>query len=245
MVSGKFREDSFEKMADVVVVTVSLGVLRAGNLKFEPPLSPAKTKVIQNRGYGLINKVRLYTFVIYNSPKFPQVFLEFSEAFWQPSGCWISLSTDDRRSSVTFCNLNFYGYLQPVLCAFYNQDNARMIEREETDVTVRRALDILSLHWGDRAKTTFLRATPTAWESDVFARGEISMKSPVTYVTCTGSYSFTATHDVAEDIAELAKPPEYGLFFAGEATEAHHFSTAHGALMSGERVARMVRDYMK
>jgi monoamine oxidase len=37
--------------------------------------------------------------------------------------------------------------------------------------------------------------------------------------------------------AILAEPVDGRIFFAGEATSPHDFSTAHGAWMSGERAA--------
>ena len=47
------------------------------------------------------------------------------------------------------------------------------------------------------------------------------------------------------DRAVLAAPIDGRLFFAGEATSPHFFSTAHGARDSGERAAREVLADMK
>ncbi|MGH7061067.1 MAG: FAD-dependent oxidoreductase, partial [Stellaceae bacterium] len=47
-----------------------------------------------------------------------------------------------------------------------------------------------------------------------------------------GSYSY-ALPGHAGDRARLAAPVEDRLFFAGEATSPHFFSTAHGAWISG------------
>lgn len=43
--------------ADAVVVTVPLGVLKRGALKFQPPLPEDKQKAIKQLGYGVLNKV--------------------------------------------------------------------------------------------------------------------------------------------------------------------------------------------
>lgn len=56
---GEFR-------ADHVVVTVPLGVLRAGGITFEPPLPDAVAGPITRLGMGLFNKI----------------YLQFSERFW-------------------------------------------------------------------------------------------------------------------------------------------------------------------
>ncbi|PRP89413.1 monoamine oxidase [Planoprotostelium fungivorum] len=213
LVSGSSMNSPFRYEVDAAVVTASLGALRSAAIKFTPQLPTEKTRVIKKRGFGLINKV----------------FLEFTEAFWEPCGCWISYSCDNRRESATFCNLNFYGHKKNILCAFYLGQAAKEIEIESEDETTRRALDVLSMHWGEKVEKTFLRAVRTAWYSDPQA---------------LGAYSFTATDDVANDIEELARPLEWGVFFAGEATETHHFSTAHGALMSGEREATNVYQFL-
>ena len=62
------------------------------------------------------------------------------------------------------------------------------------------------------------------WQSDPFARGAYS------YVMVGGS----------EAPAELAKPLERTLFFAGEATDTGEAATVTGALHSGLRAAREV-----
>ena len=43
--------------ADVVVMTVPLGVLKTGAIAFEPPLPAAKQAAIEGLGFGLLNKV--------------------------------------------------------------------------------------------------------------------------------------------------------------------------------------------
>lgn len=46
--------------ADKVVVTLPLGVLKAEQVKFEPPLPDWKTGAIERLGYGLLNKVGIF-----------------------------------------------------------------------------------------------------------------------------------------------------------------------------------------
>lgn len=61
-----------------------------------------------------------------------------------------------------------------------------------------------------------------------------------------GSYSYIAAGSDLEDVAVLGAPlPSEGcpvLLFAGEATNASHFGTAHGALISGRREADRLRE---
>ncbi len=42
---------------DAVVVTVPLGCLKAGDVRFQPPLPEEKQAAIRGLGYGLLNKV--------------------------------------------------------------------------------------------------------------------------------------------------------------------------------------------
>ena len=51
-----------------------------------------------------------------------------------------------------------------------------------------------------------------------------------------GAYSYALPGRAAARDA-LARPFEQRLFFAGEATHRHDFSTAHGAYQSGRRAA--------
>ena len=51
---------------DAVVVTLPLGVLKAGSVRFDPPLPESKARAIADLGAGVVNKV----------------VMEFEEAFW-------------------------------------------------------------------------------------------------------------------------------------------------------------------
>lgn len=44
---------------DAVLVTVPLGVLKAGTIVFDPPLPPWKASAISKLGFGNLNKVPL------------------------------------------------------------------------------------------------------------------------------------------------------------------------------------------
>ena len=51
--------------ADAVVVTVPLGVLKAGAITFQPPLPEWKQQAINDLGFGLLNKVCCFYLFIY------------------------------------------------------------------------------------------------------------------------------------------------------------------------------------
>ena len=46
-----------ELLADMVLVTLPLGVLKAGTVAFEPPLPAWKRGAVHRLGFGLLNKV--------------------------------------------------------------------------------------------------------------------------------------------------------------------------------------------
>jgi polyamine oxidase len=54
--------------ADRVIVTVPLGVLKAGTIAFDPPLPEAKRNAIERLGFGLLNKV----VVAFDKPFWPK-----------------------------------------------------------------------------------------------------------------------------------------------------------------------------
>ena len=60
-----------------------------------------------------------------------------------------------------------------------------------------------------------------------------------------GSYTYQKPGTDGRDIKNLAEPVTYGdthLLFAGEATDKHHFSTVHGAYMSGIREVENIKN---
>jgi len=79
--------------ASLVVVTVPLGVLKAGAVAFEPPLPPWKSAAVERLGFGDLNKV----------------ILQFESAFWDESldyfGCPRPGGADGRGRCFCFWNL--------------------------------------------------------------------------------------------------------------------------------------------
>ena len=65
--------------ADAVIISVPLGVLKSGNITFQPSLPEWKQQAINNLGFGLLNKVGvqyLYVLLMYlNTSYFVSVFL--------------------------------------------------------------------------------------------------------------------------------------------------------------------------
>jgi monoamine oxidase len=114
----------------------------------------------------------------------------------------------------------------PVLLGFNAADQAAEIERLSDRDTAAAAHEALRAMFGSKFPAP-LAAQATRWGQDRFS---------------LGSYSYNAVGANAATRAALSGPDWDGvLWFAGEAAEPQHFGTAHGAVMSGRRIAKAMR----
>lgn len=196
------NSDSFN--ADQVIVTLPLGVLKANQVQFNPPLPEDKTKAIQTLGMGVLNKC----------------YLRFDKAFWPNDIDWLEYIAEERGLWTEWFSFTHATNL-PVLLAFIAADKARELEKWTDEAIVDSAMQTLRKLYGKDIPAP-LGYQITRWASDPFA---------------LGSYSFNAVGATPAMRKQLAQPLKDKLFFAGEATEHQHFSTAHGAYISGLRAA--------
>lgn len=217
-------EDGKSIEADYVVNTIPLGVLKHGNVEFQPPLPSWKTQAIERLGFGVLNKV----------------ILVYKEAFWDKDrDIFGMLQTPNNRSSLNqkdyasrrgrffqwFSVTNTTG--MPCLLALMAGDAAYDTEITPNDELIAEATEVLRTRYGARV-TQPLEAIVTRWESDRFARG---------------SYSNAGVHMQPEDYQLMARTIG-NLYFAGEHTIVTHPATVHGAYLSGLRAASDVLDAM-
>jgi monoamine oxidase len=116
----------------------------------------------------------------------------------------------------------------PILTAWSAGPHCSTLASQDQATIVSHALDTLSrLMHMDRAELDRLLEAHYLhdWQADPFARG---------------AYSWARVGGVGA-AAELARPLDFTLFFAGEATDSNgHNGTVHGALESGYRAAQEV-----
>jgi monoamine oxidase len=116
---------------------------------------------------------------------------------------------------------HFKPFGRPMIEGYFGGRFARELEKEGlpgfADFAINEVADELGSAW----KTRLRPLCASFWASDPLS---------------LGSYSHALPGEWARR-AELAQPVEGRIFFAGEATSLHHFSTAHGAWESGERAA--------
>jgi monoamine oxidase len=195
--------------ADAIIVTVSVGVLKAEIIDFIPDLPSAKLDAISTIGMGNGMKISLrFTSQIWED-RMMEVLLD------GPTGeCW---PPKVYQPSVK----------DHVLTCFSMGRNAEVMEALPDDTArLNRALVDLDAAFGGSASTAFHEGFVMNWTASAYVLGSYSYPAPGTRPT-----SGSTMRQV------LAQPIGATLYFAGEATHNTMASTVPGALQSGERAA--------
>ena len=216
--------DGEQFVADAVVVTLPLGVLKANSVVFTPPFPEYKSKSVQNLGFGVLNKVIMC----------------FDRVFWDKEsdlvGCLQCPDAqdlyDDKHVRLKrgrfYLIWNCFGTTgKPILTALMAGDAAENVASEDERDVEREAVVLLRKIY---AKNGIVVPSPiktiiTKWQNDEFSKG---------------SYSYIARRANGDDYDNLARSIDNKLFFAGEATIRSHPATIPGAYLSGIRAGRQV-----
>ena len=143
--------------ADGCVVTVPLGVLKAGAIRFDPPLPERHRRAISRVGFGLLEKS----------------FLSYGESWWPRSAEVLgTVGAPLSRTVATFPLSRLTG--SPLAVGFTGGSWAEQLERSGT--TTDEVVRSLRAGFGERATPT--DSLSTAWHADRFARGSYSCLSP-------------------------------------------------------------------
>ncbi|KAI8632574.1 flavin-containing amine oxidoreductase-domain containing protein [Xylariaceae sp. FL1651] len=217
-------EDGSIVEADYVVSTIPLGVLKYGNVEFDPPLPTEKMGAIGRLGFGILNKI----------------ILVYDHAFWDTTtdifGCLRApLSRHSlKQSEYASQRGRFFQWFNvsstsgiPVLLALMAGDAGFDTEHSKNDELVAEATGVLRSVFGATVPQP-VHSIVTRWGSDRFARGSYSSAGPTMRI----------------DDYQIMAQPVGNLFFAGEHTTSTHPATVHGAYLSGLRVASEVLDAM-
>lgn len=205
--------DSSPLRARSAVITVPLGVLKAGDIRFDPPLPQDKVRAIEALGFGCLAKLA-YLF-------------DKSDVWWpktQYTFARANSPTGRRENKLNLIVNAWASHGKPMLVVMVGGAAGRRLET----MPERAARD-----WGwDRLKETLgpelrragvdqgrlLGFFRTDWSVDPFARG---------------AYSFMKVNAQPGHIQSLAASVGDRLHFAGEATSPEHWANAHGAYLSG------------
>lgn len=148
-------EDAF--FADRVVVTLPLGVLKRGEVAFDPPLPAAHQGAIARIGNGLLNKI----------------VLAFPRAFWPEEAHYLR-SLSDRPDNAAPEIVSLQPHLNvPVLVALVGGSAARRIEMLPDAAQADLVMEALRRMFGTGIPRP-VETRVTRWSRDVFARGAYS-----------------------------------------------------------------------
>lgn len=142
--------------ADHVLITVPLGVLKAGGIAFDPPLPRTKQRAIEKLGMGLLNKH----------------WLRFDRTFWPREYDWhefLSLRKGEWSEWVSLANVND----APVLLVFSAADHAERVEQMTDQDIVTSIMGTAKQMFGNDIPDP-VEAQITRWRSDPFSGGSYS-----------------------------------------------------------------------
>lgn len=145
--------------ADQLVVTVPLGVLKAGGIRFDPPLPAPKRRAIERLGMGLLNKL----------------WLRFDRVFWPAGFDWHEHLTPTKGDWAQWVSLAKVD-ATPVLVAFTAADHAEAVERLDDRAILAAAMARAREMWG-QAIPDPVAWQITRWRADPFARGAYSFNA--------------------------------------------------------------------
>ncbi|KAM6583423.1 hypothetical protein CsatB_010425 [Cannabis sativa] len=263
--------DGTTMVADHVIVTVSLGVLKAGvqddgSGMFNPPLPCFKTEAISRLGFGVVNKLFLQLSQNYDRKcqdfqSFPFLQMVFhrgdSELRQEKVPWWM------RKTASMF---PIYENSNVLLSWFAGKEALELESLKEEQIISGVSSAISSF----LPKPFYKKGNPTSPpELLLLSNGNVSsadkFEVKVTKVLKTqwgndplfmGSYSYVAVGSSGDDLDRMAEPlpsissqestvsPPLQILFAGEATHRTHYSTTHGAYFSGIREAnRLLQHY--
>uniref|UniRef100_A0A0B6ZE42 Amine oxidase domain-containing protein n=1 Tax=Arion vulgaris TaxID=1028688 RepID=A0A0B6ZE42_9EUPU len=219
--------------ADHVIVTISLGVLKATCDKmFKPALPQKKMHAIKHLGFGIVNKVIL----IFDGTVVEKPTRRIHLA-WDPA-----VNTTENLREKWYRKIYALEVMhENVLVGWLSGKEALFLESlsdeevmQDMDKVVRMFLQSQSK---DIPKLT--KIIRTSWGQNKYTQG---------------SYSFTSVGATQQDIINLKQPLTKNLqdnikkpvvFFAGEATHPCFFSTTHGALLTGNRESARICKFWK
>lgn len=148
--------DSRHFHADYVIVTVPLGVLKAGNIQFSPALPLNKQNSIHKMRMGVYDKI----------------YLLFDKPFWEKDKEWIGYAPANPRDTIEI--MNYYKINKtPVLLLFTAGSLAERMEKWSDPKIVAYMMNLLQKMYGKKVPKPTSYAI-TRWNQDPFAHGSYS-----------------------------------------------------------------------
>ncbi|MGQ0672512.1 MAG: FAD-dependent oxidoreductase [Hyphomicrobium sp.] len=142
---------------DFAIVTVPLGVLKAGDIVFTPPLPSEKQTAIQRLGVGSLTKVVLW----------------FDATFWPEDQYVFGVVADDRQAYPTHIVNMHITHGIPCLVIVAGGDLGAQIETWSSENLGAWSMSVLRSVFGGHLPQP-VRVLRTSWSSDRFSRGAYS-----------------------------------------------------------------------
>ncbi|XP_047522366.1 spermine oxidase-like [Pieris napi] len=216
--------DGSKYTARHVIVTVSLGVLKERyETLFKPGLPQEKVEAIEKTSIGVVGKI----------------IFKFDKAWWQGLETYYDFmwKTEDieKLPKEDYWMTKIFGAGRPrgssnTLSFWTSGEVGKLLEVMPEDIVKRKCMELLRKFMGELydipEPTGIIRST---WFSNPFTRGSYSYENRLTIQNANDQRL------LAEPLRDSLGVPR--LLLAGEATDSHHFSTAHGAVDSGHREA--------
>ncbi len=198
--------------AERCVVTLPLGVLKAGTVRFTPALPSGIQRSIAALAFG-----HRYKLV-----------LEFPRVFWNPQ---VEFLMKEGRSQARYGAGEHFVFVdhggitgRPILIAVAVGRLAESLEARSPFQAADRVMrDLRAMYGAGVPQPTAVRST--WWGAIPFTRG---------------SYSGWRVGSHRADNLRFTQPVQDRLFFAGEHTHPDSYATVHGAFLSGLRAARQL-----
>lgn len=143
-------------VADQVLVTIPLGVLKKGTPGFVPALPPEKLDAIRLLGMGVLNKC----------------YLRFSESFWPQDVDWLEYIPEHHGTWTEWVSFK-KALNQPVLMAFSAGEQALALEAMSDQQIVESAMQVLRTIYGEQIPNP-VNYQITRWAADPFSQGSYS-----------------------------------------------------------------------
>ncbi|KAL9922425.1 uncharacterized protein ACN427_002983 [Glossina fuscipes fuscipes] len=235
-------------LADHVIITVSLGVLKEQHLRtFEPKLPMDKQRAIDGLAFGTVNKI----------------FIEFPEPFWPKK--WTGFTMLWREEDIGEIRGTARAWLEDVFGFYCDRNQPRLLSGWIIGANGRHMEILPEDEILDGCMYLFRKFLP--W--DIPEPCNFKTSTWYTNENFRGSYSFRSmyTEEIGTSARELAQPlyvvttkpllngqsstePLFSqsrcdkpvVQFAGEATSDHYFSTVHGAVEAGWREAKRLAE---
>lgn len=155
--NGEAKEGNF----DAVIVTAPLGVLKEGDISFDPPLPAEKLDAIRRLGTGSLVKV----------------ILEFGTVFWSDKSAFGALreSVDCRGEHFVFWNMHKYAS-KPVLISLITDPSAASAELKSNKELQEEAMAVLRQCYPSAPDPK--KVYVTRWSEDRLSRGASSHVMP-------------------------------------------------------------------